>query len=136
MAWITSQCQSASTIQKIEFTTLSRGYQKQIFISPDSVITVIDGRVESNKVVKRKLGSEEWESLIVPLKNISLHEVAGLKSPSNRRAFDGARHSTITIESSDGNSWNHSFDDESPHEKLKPLMDAIKKIEGEKAESR
>lgn len=136
LSWLTAACQSTSSVQKIEFSSASRGYQKQIFISSDSVVTIINGREESNKVTKRRLTSDEWQSLIKTLEDVSLNEIPQLPSPTSRRAFDGARHSTISIQTSDGNAWQHSFDDETPHLKLQSLMKAIKKIEGERSDKR
>jgi hypothetical protein len=34
-------------------------------------------------------------------------------------------HSTITITTKSGEQFTHSFDDDDPHEKLKPLMREI-----------
>jgi hypothetical protein len=131
IAWVTTQGQ-ISSISKIEFTTLTRGYQKQVFILPDSVIKIVDGRQEENKITKRKLAEEEWKGLIKIVEKIPLKEIPQLPSPTSRRAFDGAKHSTITISDSNKNLWTHSFDDENPHEKLHDLMKAIKEVEGEK----
>lgn len=123
-----AQCQTAGAISKIEFTTLTRGYKKQVFISRDSVIEIVDGRQEENGVVKRKLNIEEWDALIKGLENVILKEIPTLQSPTAQRTFDGARHSSIRITDADGKAWEHSFDNENPHEKLKPFMDGIVKI--------
>jgi hypothetical protein len=53
-----------------------------------------------------------------------------LPSPTSKRAFDGARHSTITIETTLGKSYTHSFDDKNPHPGLMELMEAIVQIAG------
>jgi hypothetical protein len=123
-----AQCQSVD-IRNVEFTTLTRGYQKQIFISQDSVIEIIDGRQEDNKVTKKSLSGSEWNALMKAIQPLDLNEVSALESPTSRRAFDGARHSSIKISDSNGKVYEHSFDDESPHPKLRPLMDAILQIQ-------
>jgi hypothetical protein len=122
------QCQSVN-IRKVEFTTLTRGYQKQVFISQDSVVEIVDGRQEDNKITKRSLSKSEWDSLVKAIQSVDLKEVPALQSPTSRRAFDGARHSSIRISDADGKQYEHSFDDESPHPNLKPLMDAILSIQ-------
>jgi hypothetical protein len=124
------QQQKETIITKVEFTSLTRGYQKQVFLTADSLVEIIDGRQDDNKVVKRKLPVGEWEVLLKSVRNIPLTEIQQLPSPTSRRAFDGAKHSTITLATRDGKSYSHTFDDENPHEKLQPLMDAIKKVEG------
>ena len=117
-------------VTKIEFTTLTRGYQKQVFFSADSLIKIIDGRQNDHKVVKRKLDAGKWEALVKCVSDVSLSEIPQLQSPTFRRSFDGARHSSIVITTRDGKTYTHGFDDESPHKKLQPLMDLIKKAEG------
>jgi hypothetical protein len=132
----TARCQDNTVVTKIEYTTLTRGYQKQIFITPDSLIRIIEGREENNKIVKRKLAAGEWEEITKAISKTPVSEIAQLKSPTSRRAFDGARHSTIVIFANDGNSYTHSFDDENPHEKLAGLMEILKKLDGDDSSGR
>jgi hypothetical protein len=122
-------CQSPHTVSRIEFSTLTRGFQKQLFLKPDSLIEIVDGRQEANKVVKRSLNQADWERLVKSLDGIRLEEIPSLQSPTTRRAFDGARHSTIKITIQDGKEFEHTFDDENPHPKLKDLMEAILKVQ-------
>jgi hypothetical protein len=116
-----------SAIDKIEFITGTRGYKRQVFISNDSVIAVLDGRAGS-KVQKRKIAQEEWTDLMDALEDVSVSDLPNLQSPTSRRAFDGAKQSTITLYSSQGQSWSHTFDDENPNPELIPLMKCISKI--------
>jgi hypothetical protein len=126
----TMQQQKGAIITKVEFTSLTRGYQKQVFLTADSLVEVIDGRQDDTKVTKRKLPAGEWDVLIKSIGTVPLTEVQELPSPTSRRAFDGARHSTLTLTTKEGKSYSHTFDDENPHKKLQPLMDAIKKVVG------
>lgn len=118
------QCQTANSIKKIEYTTLTRGYQKHIVISGDSVTTSVEGR-EENQQTKRALSKAEWNTVIGALKNVKLSEVPSLPSPTMKRAYDGARHSTLTLITQDQLAFAHSFDNENPHPELLPLMKAI-----------
>jgi hypothetical protein len=79
-------------------------------------------------IIKRKLAAAEWEELIKGIARISLAEIPELQSPTSRRSFDGARHSTIEIYTREGKSYTHSFDDENPNEKLEPLMEIISRM--------
>jgi hypothetical protein len=124
-----SRCDGQSDIAKVEFTSLTRGYQKQVFLDKDSVKIIVDGRQEENKVMNRAMPDGAWKDLLVTLKNIELAKLPGYKSPTNRRAFDGAKHSTITVTKTDGTTYSHGFDDINPHAKLKPLLDRILEIE-------
>jgi hypothetical protein len=115
--------QNKSGIIKIEFATLSRGGQnKQIVCTADSVwISSKEGRGLQLKIEKKKMNPKDWEQLIRSLKNVSLPAISGLQSPTMKRAYDGAKHSTISIYTQEA-TWSHSFDDESPHEKLSVLL--------------
>jgi hypothetical protein len=129
---VAARCQDTTAVTKIEFTSLTRGYHKQIRISTDSLISVTNGRENDHKIVKRKLAAGEWKELLEHIARITLAEIPELSSPTSRRTFDGARHSTIQIVTREGKSYTHSFDDENPNEKLQPLMEIITKMQEEK----
>jgi hypothetical protein len=124
-------CQSPHNIQKIEFSTMTRGYQKQVFITPDSVIEIIDGRSDEHRLVKKKLAPDTWSKLAKQIEIIQPSKMPELVSPSARRTHDAARHSSLKLIDHTGKEWAHNFDDENPHPQLKPLMDAIIEITGE-----
>jgi hypothetical protein len=124
--------QQPEPVVKIEFTSFTRGFQKQTFISPDSLIQLTNKRGVIS-VAKRELDSLEWENVIESLKEVRIDQIKDLPAPSSRRTFDGAMHSTITIITGDKKKYEHSFDDEYPHEKLFPLMQVVKKMTGEEA---
>jgi hypothetical protein len=132
---LTTNCQNKpavkdnhdSIITKIEFSTGTRGYQKNVFISADSIIEITEDR-ENKRPVKKKIEQNEWRGLIDIASELSLNELEQLPSPTSKRAFDGAKHSSIIITTKDGKSYAHAFDDEQPHKKLQPLMNAIRKL--------
>jgi hypothetical protein len=129
LATLGARCQDEHVITKIQFSSLTRGYQKEVFISADSLTTLINDRGQE-KISKRKLAAGEWEELVTTISKIDPTGITELPSPTSRRAFDGARHSTITIIAREAGPWTHSFDDELPHEKLQPLMDVLRKVMG------
>lgn len=124
-----ARCNGQSDVSKIEFTSLTRGYQKQVFIDKDSLTVLIDGRQSENRIVKRKLAAGEWKTLTDELKNIDPTKLPEYKSPTNRRAFDGAKHSTVKLISGNGSEFSHTFDDLEPHKDLKKFLNLILKME-------
>ena len=124
-----AQCAGQGNVSKIEFTSLTRGYQKQLFLDRDSLTVIVDGRQEANKVVKQAVSKGTWEKIDRELKNVALDKVNDYQSPSNRRAFDGAKHSTLKLITKDGKEFSHSFDDFDPHPALKPLLELVLKTE-------
>jgi hypothetical protein len=125
--------QKNNDVIKIEFSSLSRGYNKQISITKDSLIESSNvNRSAEKQTVKRKVSAKEWEKLIQSFGTIAIKEIANLQSPTMKRTFDGARHSTITVTTSTGEPVTHSFDDEQPHTKLQKLMNEITKLASKK----
>jgi hypothetical protein len=122
------RCQAPNTVKQVEYTTLTRGYHKHITISPDSIAVTVEGR-EENKSFSRALSKDEWRMLMDCLKKVKLSEVPELKSPTSKRTYDGARHSTLTLITNGTTALTHSFDNEDANEKLLPLMKAVQKLE-------
>ncbi len=134
LALLEVRCQAPSAVKQVEYTTLTRGYQKHIIISQDSIAVTVEGR-EENKSYKRALSKDEWRTLMDCLKKVKLSEIPELKSPTMKRTYDGARHSTLTLITNETTPLTHAFDNEEANEKLLPLMKAIQKIEGSAAEN-
>ena len=124
MAGIAARCQDGEVITKITFSSLTRGYQNEVFFTGDSLIAMENNRGEE-KLQKRKLQPFEWQNLLNTTAGLKLDDIPDLPSPTSKRAFDGAYHSTITIHTTSGNSYTHSFDDRNPHASLMELMEAI-----------
>jgi hypothetical protein len=120
--------QNSNEVVKVEFTSLTRGYQETLLITPDSIMSSLDTRSEMPVKVSRVNKKNDWECVLKSLKGISLEAIGDLESPTMKRAYDGARHSTITITTRSGAQFSHSFDDEEPHEKLRTVMKEIQKL--------
>lgn len=114
-------------ITKIEFTSLARGYDEKMIITQDSILVFkpnIEDRYRVDKF-SRITKEQDWKHLLNSLRKIGLSEFENLKSPTNKRAFDGARHSNIIITTSNQEIHQHTFDNEDPHEKLAQVMRCI-----------
>lgn len=124
--------QSEQRISQIELNKISRGYQEQVLITPDSIHTFLDNSMSGQPARKRarKTEPQEWKKLIESLQNIPLKEIPSLPSPTMKRAHDAAQHSTLTITTKDGKSYPHGFDDDDPHKALRPLMKTIRELSG------
>ena len=131
LIWMTlsgHQLQMAKGIQKVEFSTLSRGgHYEQIVITKDTLRFQKEKRRsrEEKQTFSRIIEEVEWKELIQNTEHLNLHEIPALKSPTMKRAYDGARHSEIIITTHENQQYIHRFDDENPHELLKPLLQSI-----------
>ncbi len=118
--------QKPSEVVRVEFTSLARGgYNKQVIVTKDSLFESNSEGREEVQIMRRKTNPNEWQGLMQSLNNVTLSKIPDLKSPTMKRAYDGARHSTISISTSRGETVTHSFDDEMPNEKLQELMKLI-----------
>lgn len=126
--------QSKLDIKEIEFSKIARGYEEHIRVNPDSVHVLIhDVRGEKPATnFSRKLEKEEWVKLMDIAKVIKANEIEGLPSPTMMRASDAAMHGTLSLTTANGKSFSHGFDDENPHDSLKPLLQAVRDIGGRK----
>jgi hypothetical protein len=121
--------QQDTDVEKIKFTTLTRGAHQEVLITKDCVSMVKQGRSDEKEIkIKVKIEKNEWLALLSAVEDISIANIPSYKSPSNKRAYDGAWHSSITITRKDNEAFGHSFDNEEPNEKLEPLMNAIRAL--------
>jgi hypothetical protein len=124
-------CQTEQAVIQIELSKISRGYQEDVRITPDSVHIFMDDKTGQPSVRhSRKVESQEWTRLVQSLDGVLIKSIPSLPSPTMNRAVDAARHSTLTVSTSDGRSYPHGFDDEEPHEVLQPLLKVLREISG------
>ena len=123
-----SVAQNSGDIIRIKFSSLTRGYQELVSITSDS-IKISHSQAGAEKIEKvRALKKDEWTEVVKSLQKVTLSEINALESPTNKRTYDGARHSTFTITTKSNQVFTHSFDNEEPHQKLVPLMNIIQNI--------
>jgi hypothetical protein len=116
-----------STVKNITFTSITRGSRKEILVTSKGIKLVEQKLGNEEKSTMYPIATEDWDKLISILKTINRREIDGLESPTNKRQYDGAMASTITIKYK-GKTYQHGFDDVDPHEKLKPLLNEIYRI--------
>ena len=123
---VNNQAPQQQNISRIEFATSTRGYHKNIIITAAAMSITQQSRNDVNEhTVKLKITKRDWNELRKALKNISMEEIPTLASPTMQRASDAARTSTLSIIDTMGKRYTHTFDNEDPNEKLKPLMKSI-----------
>ena len=120
-------CQS---VYDIRFTTSTRGYSKEIVITPKTITLHEQNFREPSKEKNTswEIRKEDWKKLLQSFEDVMPSEFPLLKAPSDKRAFDGARTSTLIVTDKKGKTWHHAFDDEDPNQKLQPLMNVINEL--------
>lgn len=124
-----SRKKETSDIKEIEFKTGSRGLNKRITFTKDSVILIVNSSFEDipSKNSRTAIAATEWTKLVNSLQGVDIHQLNKLTSPTMKRAVDAADHSSLAV-ISDKESI-HSFDNYDPHEQLKKLLSIIQEIE-------
>jgi hypothetical protein len=124
---VVAGCQS---VHSVKFTTGTRGYNKEVEISPKTISLMEQNFTAGGKEknITWEIRKDEWRKIIESLNGVMLREIPLLKAPSNKRAYDGARASTLTITDKKGELWYHAFDDDMPHEALVPLLKTINEL--------
>jgi hypothetical protein len=134
VCWTSLLAQKNPEIKQVEFSKVSRGYEEHVRINPDSVHVFVHDIRGDKAAVKfaRKVDDAEWVELVKTTKGLKFKDIDGLPSPTMKRASDAAMHGTLTITTGEDKSFAHGFDDENPHDSLKPLLKAVKEISGRK----
>lgn len=120
-----SVAQNQSDIVKVTFQTATRGYQASVTFTSDSIVTSEASSTLHPTVKSLANTSKQWSSMLNALDNLEVTNIGSLQSPSKKRVVDAAHHSSIIVTTAAGNSYQHNFDNEEPHLKLKPLMKQI-----------
>jgi hypothetical protein len=125
-----SKCQTNQSVREIELSKISRGYEEHIRVDADSLHVLIENRKSEkpSQSFSRKITTDEWATLVSIVKEIKLKDMPALVAPTMKRASDGAMHATLTVNTEDGKSYSHGYDDEDPHEALQPLRKAIREL--------
>jgi hypothetical protein len=124
-------CQS---VHLVKFTSGTRGYTKEVEISQKSASLVEQNFTTggTKKNTTWEIRKDEWKKIVESLNGVMLREIPLLKAPSNKRAYDGARTSTLTITDKKGKLWYHAFDDDMPNDALVPLLKTINELTSNK----
>jgi hypothetical protein len=113
-------------VQRIEFTSITRGYQEHLVVDSDSIVfTYTDNADRKEKRHAKANHKQAWKRVLQTVDNIDWKNFDSLMSPTNKRAFDGARHSSIIVTTRIDGTHNHTFDDENPNQRLVKLMKCI-----------
>jgi hypothetical protein len=134
VCWTALLAQKDMEIRQVEFSKVSRGFEEHVRIKADSVHVFVHDIRGDKAAVKfsRKIDETEWVKIVEALKQVKIRQIESLPSPTMNRASDAAMHGTLTFITGDSKSYAHGFDDENPHESLKPLLKAVREISGRK----
>jgi hypothetical protein len=125
---LTAISQKGIKLLEIEFTTGTRGTQKSIRLTSDSIYIQKRG-ISGDEDFKHALEKGEWQQLTKSLDGLPLSQLDQLEGPGDSRASDRAWYSYFTISTPQKTYKSAHFDNQAPHKKLVPLMRQVQQLE-------
>jgi hypothetical protein len=111
------------TIKSVELSYITRGTNKNLLITPDSIVVSINDDKRSYKTT-----ATEWHRIITALKRVNLKTISTLKRPSTKSFSDGAMSAQLRVESSVKKYESTNFDDNKPPLKLVGVIETMKSV--------
>lgn len=115
----------SQTVPVLVYESMSRGYFKKITVE-NSKVSVQNTREEEPKVAK--ISTSEMKMLEEAYKGINPKEFASLKAPTEKRFYDGAPITNLTVKQGEESFTTPDFDGGTPPAQIDKLVTAILKI--------
>jgi hypothetical protein len=119
-----SQSQNDLKKASVEYSASTRGFYMKISIK-DQMLSVSKDRNASNPATETKISDADWQELIELFSNIDLKSISTLKSPTEKRFYDGAAIGNLKINYKDKEYESSAFDHGFPPEEIKKFVDKI-----------
>lgn len=108
----------------VEYTATTRGFFQKVTIKNQEVFVKKDRN--SDEIGKAtKISDADWKELINDFKDINLEEIPNLKSPTEKRFYDGAAIANLNITFNDKIYKSQSFDHGFPPAEIEKLVNKI-----------
>jgi hypothetical protein len=111
------------TVKSVELSYITRGSNRNLMISSDSIIVSINEERHSYKTT-----AMQWKKIIIALKKVNLKGISTLKRPSTKSFSDGAMAAQLNVETSVKKYESSNFDDNKPPLKLVGIIDTMKSV--------
>ncbi len=109
------------TIESVELSYQTRGMQKFLHITPDSVEVTINGKTANYKTTKA-----QWQKIIKTFDKVKLSGISTLKRPSTKSFYDGALMGNLKITTNLKVYNSIGFDHDLPPTALVKTINAMK----------
>ena len=111
------------TIKSVEISYITRGSNRNLMISSDSIILNINENKRSYKTT-----ATQWKKIKNALKKVKISGISSLKRPSTKSYSDGAMAAQLSVQTSLKKYESSNFDDSNPHLKLVNLINSMKSV--------
>ncbi|KUJ63075.1 hypothetical protein AR687_02655 [Flavobacteriaceae bacterium CRH] len=117
-----SQKKADMTSTQIEYSALSRGFYKKIVVQ-NQTVSVTNGR--DQQPVESKINTAKWNQIVAEFEKVNLEQIATLKAPSDKRAYDGAAIGNLKITQNQKTYESTSFDNGNPPKEIEKLVNLL-----------
>ena len=108
----------------VEYTATTRGFFQKVTIKNQEVFVTKDRN--SDEIGKAtKISDADWKELVTDFQAINLEEMSNLKSPTEKRFYDGAAIANLNITFNDKIYKSQSFDHGFPPAEIEKLVNKI-----------
>jgi hypothetical protein len=108
----------------VEYTATTRGFFQKVTIKNQEVFVTKD-RNSSEIGTATKISDTDWKELVTDFQAINLEEIPNLKSPTEKRFYDGAAIANLNITFKDKTYKSQSFDHGFPPAEIEKLVNKI-----------
>lgn len=117
-----SEAQKKMETAQLIYTANSRGFFQEIVIENHKLSIKKDRKREA---VQSKISDADWKELVQFFQEVNLDEIKNLKSPTEKRFYDGAAIAQLKINYDGKNYESQSFDHGFPPEAIKKIVTKI-----------
>ena len=114
-----SQKKADMTSTQIEYSAVSRGLYKQILVQNETV-SITNGR--DQKPVESKIDAAKWDKIVAAFSKVNLDSIPNLKSPTEKRFYDGAAIGNLKITTNGKTYETKGFDNGFPPKEIEKLV--------------
>lgn len=108
----------------VEYTATTRGFFQKVTIKNQEVFVTKD-RNSAEIGTATKISDADWKELVTDFQAINLEEIPNLKSPTEKRFYDGAPIANLKITFKDKIYESQSFDHGFPPAAIEKLVNKI-----------
>lgn len=108
----------------VEYTASTRGFYTKISIK-NQLISISKDRNATDPAAETKISDADWQELIELFKTVDLKTISTLKSPTEKRYYDGAAIGNLKVNYKEKEYQSSAFDHGFPPEEIKKVVDKI-----------
>ncbi|HEX8564009.1 MAG TPA: hypothetical protein VF676_13615 [Flavobacterium sp.] len=108
----------------VDYTANTRGFYQKITIQ-DKVAKIYRSRNDDKVPTTVKISDADWNQLVAAFHEVDLQGLAELKSPTEKRFYDGAAIADLKVIYKDSTYQSSSFDHGFPPAEIEKLVNKI-----------